>query len=118
MLPNRGEHSFVLVHEVPVRYAETLRKAVLPKYVLGDSPRRLGKCHSIAPLKSIIDTSLNESLPNSAPRKLAINRQHEHVKVFPRRNGPPSAELLLELLKHEKDRQKVRADLVLVQGWK
>jgi hypothetical protein len=56
MVTNRAKHNLVFVHEVPVRYAETIRKPVLSKYVLGDSSRRLGKCRSIALLRPIVDT--------------------------------------------------------------
>ena len=97
MLLNRGEHDLVFVPEVSVRHAETIDKSLLAKHVLRDSSRGFGQRLSIALPKSVIETSLDQPMPNSASRKLFINRQHEQVQVLAGGNCSPLTELLIEV---------------------
>jgi hypothetical protein len=72
----------------------------------------------VAPTKSVIETSFNQSLRDSASRKLSINPQHIKVQELAGRNCPPSTELLIECLQHGENGQEFLADLVQVQSWR
>ena len=95
---NRSKHKRVFVPEVSVRNAETIYKSLLAKHALGNSPRGFGQRHAITLPKSIFQTGLNQSLSNSASRKLSINPQHEQVQVLAGQNCRPFPELFIKCL--------------------